>query len=110
EHVIERTDLMYASAGPNTAGFGVSRIAGVGRIQDAPALLQKALGGAASSNSMASSPASTLPSSGAGISPSNVSGFPSGSNNLPGLATLGNIGQLLPGLANGSVVDITQIL
>lgn len=118
DHVVTRTLLMYASAGDNITGFGVSKVSGSGRTQDEPAILKQVLGIADGSVVVpppASSPANPTPVTPTPANPAQptIPGLPNlpvDLANLPGLGQIANLGQLLPGLANGGVADITQII
>ncbi len=107
DHVSNNKDLMFASSSPGITGFAVSTISGSNKLQDGPALLQQALGaGNATQTPGGSSPSPAQPATPV----AGIPNLPGSLAGLPGLDQIGNIGQLLPGLAPGSVLDISQLL
>lgn len=105
DHVSNNKDLMYASSSPGITGFAVSTVSGSKKLQDGPAILRQVLGsGNTTQNPGPSTPkAPTPPIAG-------LPNLPGGLQGLPGLDQIANIGQLLPGLASGSILDISQLL
>jgi hypothetical protein len=114
DHVVTQQDLMFASSSPGITGFLVSRTGG-GAIQDAPAMLQQALGLAgtvAPAPTAAPAPTVTIPTAVPTATP--VAGGPTkiptanAPGGIPGLANIPNIFGGLPGL--GQIGAIGAIL
>ncbi len=107
DHVSNKQDLMFASSSPGITGFTVSTISGSNKLQDGPAVLKQVLGaGNATQTPGGSSPVPAQPAAPV----AGIPNLPGSLAGLPGLDQIGNIGQLLPGLAPGSVLDISQLL
>lgn len=110
DHVVTKTLLMYFSAGSDITGFGVSKISGSGRTQDEPAILKEVLGIADGSVVVAPPSSPATPASPAQPTIPGLTNLPVDLANLPGLDQISNLGQLIPGLATGNVLDITSLL
>jgi hypothetical protein len=108
DHVTNKQDLMYASTTSQITGFAVSTIAGSNKLQDGPAILRQVLGSGSATQAPGSGTSSPAPTPATPVA--GLPNLPSGLQGLPGLDQIANIGQLLPGLTPGSILDITQLL
>jgi hypothetical protein len=110
DHVVTRTDLMYASSGANITGFGVSKVSGSARTQDAPAILVQVLGNVPADGSAPTPVPAPVPAPAPASPIPGLPNIPGGLAGLPGLGQIGSIGSLLPGLAGVNIADISTLL
>ena len=124
-HVMSRTDIMFASSSSQIDKFGVGNVIGGLKKQDAPAILVSVLGAFDGNNlpggvilpqppsSPTPVPQQPLPQQPIPQQPNNGNGqtpIPGGIAQLPGLDKLAAIVKLLPILGGASGCDITQLL
>lgn len=125
DHTINNKDIMYASLSPQQEGFGVGRVSGGTRIQDGPKTLQANLGIKGATSPYVPNPGPSVapaPSTAPSASPAPIAGVPAipgipglpnlpgGLAGLPGLPQIATIANLIPQLAPGNILDITNLL
>ncbi len=107
EHSDNAADLMFGSTSPTIEGFLSGKIPGSAATQNGPAVLQTALGvldgAVAAANAIAGGAGAAAAIPGLTYLPPNLA-------QLPGLAEIAMIGQLLATLNGADVVDIAKLV